>query len=57
MLGELCVLLVLPGERLSDERGGEQRREQERQPILTEKRLHTTETAIPQSKPSATMQT
>ena len=57
MLGELCVLLVLPRERLGDECGGEQCREKERQPVLTEERLHATETAIPHSKPRATMQT
>ena len=57
MLGELGVLLVLPRERLRDECGGKQRREKERQPVLTQERPHATETAIPQIKPRATMHT
>ena len=57
MLGELGVQLVLPRERLGDERGGEQCCEEERQPVLTEERPHDTATAIAQIKPRATMQT
>ena len=52
MLRALGVLQVLSREGLGDERGGKQRGEKERQPVLAEERLHATEAAIPQIKPS-----